>query len=79
MTVWKSDNQEVKEETFIQTGRRSGDEQPGQKGLAARWQVEDQGRQQLAEWAVQHLRVDKLGGTIEAETDRATQCSIVGK
>ena len=24
-TVWKSDNQGVKEETFIQTGRRGGD------------------------------------------------------
>ena len=28
-TVWKSDNQGVKEETFIQTGRRGGDRQPG--------------------------------------------------
>ena len=26
-TVWKSDNQGVKEETFIQTGRRGGDGQ----------------------------------------------------
>ena len=30
-TVWKSDKQEVKEETFIQTGRRDGDGQPGQE------------------------------------------------
>ena len=28
-TVWKSDNQGVKEETFIQTGGRGGDGQPG--------------------------------------------------
>ena len=28
-TVWKSDNQGDKEETFIQTGRRDGDRQPG--------------------------------------------------
>ena len=28
-TVWKSNNQGVKEETFIQTSRRSGDGQPG--------------------------------------------------
>ena len=28
-TVWKSDNQGDKEETFIQTGRRGGDGQPG--------------------------------------------------
>ena len=27
-TVWKSDNQGVKEETLIQTGRRGGDGQP---------------------------------------------------
>ena len=35
-TVWKSDNQGDKEETFIQTSRRGGDGQPGQRGLAAR-------------------------------------------
>ena len=28
-TIWKSDNQGVKEETFIQTSRRGGDGQPG--------------------------------------------------
>ena len=28
-TLWKSDNQGDKEETFIQTGRRGGDGQPG--------------------------------------------------
>ena len=28
-TVWKSDNQGVKEETFIQTGKRGGDRQLG--------------------------------------------------
>ena len=28
-TVWKSDNQGDKEETFILTGRRGGDGQPG--------------------------------------------------
>ena len=36
-TVWKADNQVVKEETFIQTGRRGGDKQPGQRGHEARW------------------------------------------
>ena len=30
-TVWKSDNQGVKEETFIQISRRSGDGQPGRE------------------------------------------------
>ena len=33
----KSDNQGDKEETFIQTGRRGGDGQPGWRGLAAMW------------------------------------------
>ena len=28
-TVWKSDNQGDKDDTFIQTGRRGGDGQPG--------------------------------------------------
>ena len=39
-TVWKSNNQEVKE-TFIQTGRRGRDRQLGQRGHAARRQLED--------------------------------------
>ena len=30
-TVWKSDNQVVKEESFMQTGRRGGDGQPGRE------------------------------------------------
>ena len=33
-TVWKSNNQGVKEETFIHTGRRGGDGKPGQMGVA---------------------------------------------
>ena len=35
-TVRKSNNQEVKEEMFIQTGMRSRDRQPGQRGRVAR-------------------------------------------
>ena len=44
-TVWKSDNQGDKEETFIQIGRRGGNGQWGQRGLMAtrpdseRWQT----------------------------------------
>ena len=44
-TVWKSDYQGDKEETFIQTGRRGGDRQPGQRRLMAmqpdseRWRI----------------------------------------
>ena len=44
-TVWKSNNQGVKEETFIQIGRRGGDGQSGWRGCVARQQLED--------WAVE--------------------------
>ena len=40
-TVWKSNNQGVKEETFIQTGRRDEDGQPGWREYAAKWWLED--------------------------------------
>ena len=65
--LWKSDNQGVKEETFIQTGRRGRDRQLGQREHAARWWLEDGARegmrQQLVEWAVPHFHVDILEGT----------------
>ena len=48
-------NEGVKEETFIQTGRKCGDRQLGKRGSSARQQLEDQ--------AVQHLCEDKPGGT----------------
>ena len=51
-----------KEETFIQTGRRSGNRQPGQRGQAARWQLEDQ-VSKVVDRAVPSLHVDKPGGT----------------
>ena len=35
-TIWKSDNQRVQEETFIQTSRRGTDRQLGQRGCAVR-------------------------------------------
>ena len=60
-TVWNSHNQGVKEETFIQTGRRGRDRKLGQRGRTARWQ--------LADLAVPHLCTDKLGG-ITREQDR---------
>ena len=44
LTVWKSDNQGVKEETFMQTNQRGRDKQPGWRGLMTRQQLEDQGR-----------------------------------
>ena len=61
---WNSDNQGVQEETFIQTGRRGRDRQPGWRGLMARQQRADQvGEQWLADQAVPHLHVGKPGGT----------------
>ena len=42
-TVWKSDNQGVKEETFIHTGRRDRDGQLGRGLMARRWQLENLG------------------------------------
>ena len=37
----KSNNQGVKEKTFIQTGRRDGDRKLEQRGLMAKQQLED--------------------------------------
>ena len=54
-TVWKSDNQGVKAETFLQTARRAGGGQPEWRGLMA--------RQQQAEQIAPQLHADKLGGT----------------
>ena len=52
-TVWKSDHQGLKENTFSQTGRRGGDGPMGQGGNAGRQQLEDQ--------EVPQLCVDKPG------------------
>ena len=42
--LWKSDNQGVQEETFIQTGRKGKHGQPGWRGPMARWHLEDPDR-----------------------------------
>ena len=78
-TVWKSDNQGDKAETFIQTGRRGGDGQPEQRGLRPRrrladperWPIVERGRQGYS-WPVRQQMVDLV-------TDHATQSSSVGK
>ena len=70
-TLWKSNNQRVKEETVIQASRRGRDGQPGIEDLTA--------RQHLAEQAVPHLHVDKPERTTGSETDCATQGSSIGK
>ena len=59
-TVWKSNNQGVKE-TFIQTGRRGREMKPGQQGRVT--------RQRLVHPDISHLCVDKLGET-PGEGDR---------
>ena len=66
-TVWKPDNQGVKEETFTQIGRRA----VGQRGHSARqWLAECQSHICMRiNWE------EQLG----SETDRATQGSSVGK
>ena len=51
-SIWKSDNQGVKEESFIQTGRRGGDGPPGWRGHKA---AADRP-------SSPHLRADRLGG-----------------
>ena len=65
-------NQGVKEETFIQTGRRGGDRQPGHRGLPARWQLEDKGgggwRSGWFHFCMQINQEEQL----ESETDHAT-------
>ena len=60
-TIWKSDTQGVKEETFIQTDGRGRDRQLRWRGHVVRWR--------LVDWAVPHSHADKLGGTI-GERDR---------
>ena len=58
------DNQGVKEETFIQTGRKDRDGQPGWRGHVARqWLVDPDSKLALAELVAQHLCIDKPGGT----------------
>ena len=63
-TVWKSDNQGLKEETFFETGRRGGDGQQGRKDSrqGGGWRT-GAGRVETGGRAVPHSRADKLGGT----------------
>ena len=74
ITDGKSNGKEVrhqgnKKETFIQTSRRGGDGQPGQRGLELPWQDRDwrsvgptgQAVRPLADPAAPHSRTDKPG------------------
>ena len=53
----------------LKTGRRGGDGQQGQRGLAARQRLEGRARWWMVEWAIPHFCVYKLGETTE-ERDR---------
>ena len=77
-TVWKSDNQGVKEDTFIQTGRRDRDGQLG-GGLTARQQLADRrgGVLQTGRFHI-HVQInweEQLG----SEADHATQSFSAGE
>ena len=70
-TVCKSDNQGVKEETFIQTSRRGTDQQPGGEDLR-------QGYGWRTSWSHSFMQKnweEQLG----SETDHTTQGSSAGK
>ena len=74
-TVWKSDNQVIKEETFIQTGRRGGDGQLGREDSqqGSGWWT---GRGGCLQTGQSHIHVqinweEQLG----SETDPTTQSS----
>ena len=70
-TTRKSNEQGDKEESFIQTSRRSRDGQPGRRGLIATqqvpetwWIVEGMGQAvwPLADPTTSHSHIDKPGG-----------------
>ena len=80
-TVWKSDNQGVKEEAFIQTARRGRDRQPGWRGRAAWCRLAGQ-RGKCGSWWIRwtHICVwinweEQLG----SKRDHTTQGSSAGK
>ena len=78
-TVWKSDNQGDKEETFTQTGRRDRDGQLGGEdtGQGGGWWIWRGGRLQTGRSHIQVLknREQQPG----SETDHITQGSNTGK
>ena len=78
-TVWKSDNQGVKEETFIQTGSRGRDRKSGWKGRMTGQQQADQARQPLLEGAVHIYMCINWEEQLGSKTDQATQGSSARK
>ena len=77
--IWKSDNQGVKEETFIQTGRKGEDGQTGgeESQQGSNWRTglggsRQSGQSHICMWI---NREEPLG----TKTDYVTQGSSVGK
>ena len=70
-TVWNSDNQGVKEETFIQNGRRGGDRQLDREDLQ-----QDTGLQTGRSHICVRISLEVQLGS---KTDHATQASSSGK
>ena len=77
--LWKSKNQGIKEETFMQTNKRGRDRQPGQRGCATRWQLVDQARWWLVHQSVPHWCVGNWEEQLGRKTDQATQGPSAGK
>ena len=77
-TVWKSNNQGIKEETFIQTDRRDKDGQQELRGYIA-WQQTRWTRWQLVDWEGPHLWQISWEAQVGSETDYTTQGSSAGK
>ena len=80
-TVWKSDNQGDKEETFIQTGRRDGDGQQGGEDSQQGGKVVAGGPSKVADcgagWAKLQCLVRRQ--LVDQATDRTTQGSRARK
>ena len=71
-TVWKSNNQGVKEDTFIQTGRRGGDTQLGREDSQQNgswWTPQGSGWQNLRSHIRVQINQEEQSGS---ETDCAT-------
>ena len=77
-TVWKSENQGDKEETFIHTGRRGGDGQLGRRGLTARQWLVDQVRWQIVEHQWQGCSWPAGQQLADPATDHTTQSRALG-
>ena len=79
--VWKSDKQGVKEETFIQTGRRGRDGKPRRRGHKARQrQMHCMGQAAAGSPGQSHVQVQiSREKQVGSETDHTIQGSSTRK